>query len=123
MFSNGYGLLGTDHDVRNHITGLDRIIETPKLLKSSTGCTPGQFAFKLKWFEPLAMKYGPLFRGDGQRANNPRNRCKMYPRHVLLLALIRYYTRMAEAPCSHGSAWTSPACRNIEAWPPTCWSA
>ena len=56
---------------------------------------PGQFTFKLKWFEPLAMEYGPLFWGDEQRAGDPGNRCKLYPRHVLLLALIRYYTGMA----------------------------
>ena len=95
--SNGYGLLGTDHDTMwSHVAELDRIIETPKLLKSITGCTPGQFAFKLECFGPLAMEYGPLFRGDGQRAGDPGNRCKLYPRHVLLLALIRYYTGMAE---------------------------
>ena len=65
-FSNGYGLLGTDHDAMwNHIAELYRIIEAPKLLKGITGCTPGQFTFKLKWFEPLAMGYGLLFRGDG----------------------------------------------------------
>lgn len=75
----------------NHVSELDRLIETPKLLKSITGCTPGQFAFKLKCFEPLAMEYGPLFRGDEQRGGDPGNRRKMHPRHVLLLALIRYY--------------------------------
>ena len=95
--SNGYGLLGTDHDTMwSHVSELDRIINTPKLLKRITGCTPGQFAFKLKWFEPLAMEHGPLFRGDGLRAGDQGNRCKLYPRHVLLLALIRYYTGMAE---------------------------
>ena len=95
--SNRYGLLGTDHDAMwNHVAELDRIIETPKLLKSITGCTPDQFAFKLKYFEPLAMGYGPLFRGDGRRASDPGNRYKLYPRHVLLLALVRYYTGMAE---------------------------
>ncbi len=47
--SNGYGLLGTDHDTMwSHVSELDRIIETPKLLKRIAGCTPGQFAFKLK---------------------------------------------------------------------------
>lgn len=95
--SNGCGLLGTDHDTMwSHVSELDRIIKTPKLLKSITGCTPGQFAFKLECFEPLAMEHGPLFRGDEQRAGDPENRCEMYPRHVLLLALIRYYTGMAE---------------------------
>ena len=95
--SNGYGLLGTDHDTMwSHVSELDRIINTPKLLKRITGCTPGQFAFKLKWFGPLAMEHGPLFRGDGLRASDAGNRCKLYPRHVLLLALIRYYTGMAE---------------------------
>ena len=53
--SNGYGLLGTDYDAMwSHVTELDRIIKTPKLLKSITGCAPGQFAFKLKYFEPFA---------------------------------------------------------------------
>ena len=95
--SNGYGLLGTDHDTMwSHVSELDRIIETPKLLKRITGCTPGQFAFKLRLFEPLAMECGSLFRGDGLRASDPGNRCKLYPRHVLLLALIRYYTGMTE---------------------------
>ena len=95
--SNGYGLLGTDHDTMwSHVSELDRIINTPKLLKRITGCTPGQFAFKLKWFEPLATECGPLFRGDGLRASDPGNRCKLYPRHILLLALIRYYTGMTE---------------------------
>lgn len=95
--SNGYGLLGTDHDTMwSHVTELDRIINTPKLLKRITGCTPGQFAFKQRLFEPLAMEYGPLFRGGGSRAGDPGNRCKLYPRHVLLLALVRYYTGMAE---------------------------
>ena len=95
-FSNGYGLLGTDQDTMwNHVSELDRIINTPKLLKRITGCTPGQFAFKLKYFEPLAMECGPLFRGDVLRASDPGNRCKLYPRHVLLLALVRYYTGMA----------------------------
>ena len=96
--SNGYGLLGTDHDTMwSHVSELDRIINTPKLLKRITGCTPGQFAFKLKYFEPLAMEDGPLFRGDGLRASDQGNRCKLYPRHVLLLALIRYYAGMSES--------------------------
>ncbi|MCE2508332.1 MAG: hypothetical protein J4G04_03395 [Nitrosopumilaceae archaeon] len=73
-FSNGYGLLGTDHDAMwNHVAELNRIIETPKMLKKITGCTPEQFAFKLKYFEPLAMECGLLFRGDDQRASDPRD--------------------------------------------------
>ena len=117
--SNGYGLLGTDHDTMwSHVSELDRIINTPKLLKRITGCTPGQFAFKLKWFEPLATECGPLFRGDGLRASDPGNRCKLYPRHILLLALIRYYTGMTE-----GAGLTSPAWTSVPAWTSPAWTS
>ena len=75
---------------------LDYIIGTPKLLKKTTGCTPGQFAEILKDFERDVLARGPLFRGDGQSAGDRGNRCKLYPRHVLLLALCRYYTGLTE---------------------------
>jgi hypothetical protein len=40
--SNGYGLLGTDHDTMwSRVSELDQIIETPKLLKRITGRPPG----------------------------------------------------------------------------------
>ncbi|MBI1658817.1 MAG: hypothetical protein IS632_08635 [Thaumarchaeota archaeon] len=42
------------------------------------------------------MECGPLFRGDGLRASDSGNRCKLYPLHILLPALVRYYTGMSE---------------------------
>ena len=75
---------------------LDHIIGTPKLLKKTAGCTPGQFAEILKDFERDVLARGPLFRGDRQSAGDRGNRCKLYPRHVLLLALCRYYTGLTE---------------------------
>ena len=75
---------------------LDYIINTPKLLKKTTGCTRGQFAEILKDFERDVLARGPLFRGDRSSAGDRGNRCKLYPRHVLLLALCRYYTGLTE---------------------------
>ncbi len=75
---------------------LDHIIGIPKLLKKTTGCTRGQFAEILKDFERDVLARGPLFRGDSRSAGDQGNRCKLYPRHVLLLALCRYYTGLTE---------------------------
>jgi len=66
----------------------DRIVNTPKL-ERITGCTPGQPASTLKYFEPLTMNMGPC---SGWTAGNPKNRCKPYPWYVLPLA--RYYAGM-----------------------------
>ena len=97
--SNGYGLRHTDHDrMWDHGKELDRIIDDPKRLKSITGCTPGQFAFLRELFESYIKSAPdmPLFRGDARHAGKPGNRCKLFPRHALLLAAMRIYTGAGE---------------------------
>ena len=97
--SNGYGLRDTDHDqMWDHSKELDRIIADPKRLKSITGCTPGQFAFLLDLFD-LYIKNAPgmpMFRGDARHAGKPGNRCKLFPRHAILLVAMRIYTGAGE---------------------------
>ena len=97
--SNGYGLRHTEHDLMwDHVEQLDRIIADPERLKSITGLTPGQFEYHLNHFEAYVKSAPnmPLFRGDDRNAGKPGNRCKLYPRHILLLTAMRTYTAMKE---------------------------
>ena len=99
-FDNNYSLRGTEHDkMWDNVVELDRIIDDPKLLKSITGRTPEQFELILECFEVFSLRGGnmPLFRGNVNRAKDPGNRCKLYPRHALLLMLCRQYTGLTEA--------------------------
>ena len=89
----GYGLHHADHAER-----LDRIIADPGWLKSTTGLTPGQFAYHLNRFEAYVNRAPdmPLFRGDARHAGKPGNRCKLHIRHLVLLTTMRTYTAARE---------------------------
>ena len=97
--SNGYGLRHTEHDrMWDRVEQLDRIIADPERLKSIAGLTPGQFEYHRNRFEAYVKRAPdmPLFRGDDRNASKPGNRCKLYPRHILLLTAMRTYTAMQE---------------------------
>ena len=91
--SYGYGLRHADH-----AETLDRVIADPGQLRSVTGLTPGQFKYHLNHFEAYVKSAPnmPLFRGDARNAGKPGNRCKLPPKHVLLLTSMRTYTAARE---------------------------
>ncbi len=71
---------------------LDGIINNKKLLRGVTSLSKEVFEYLLDNFEKEIKKYkdAPLFRNNESRAEDPGNRCKLYPRHALLMCLIRF---------------------------------
>ena len=69
---------------------LDEIIRVGKNLHDATLKCREQFQYMLDRAEAWIRQSGksPLFRSDETRASDPGNRCKLYPRHALLMALM-----------------------------------
>ena len=68
----------------------DEIIRVEKNLHDATLKCREQFQYMLDRVEAWIRQSGksPLFRNDETRASDPGNRCKLYPRHALLMALM-----------------------------------
>ena len=71
----------------------DRAINDKKLLLCTTKCTHEKFLCILAAMTVWLNKHpeqAPLFRTDENNATQAGNRCKLYPRHVLLMVLQHY---------------------------------
>ncbi len=68
----------------------DDVIGVGKKLHDATLKGRGQFQYILDRAEAWIRQSGksPLFRNDETRASDPGNRCKLYPRHALLMSLM-----------------------------------
>ena len=69
---------------------LDDIIRDGDKLRPATLADCNKFRYMLERAERFLAHSGqmPLFRDDAGRASDPGNRCKLYLRHALLMALI-----------------------------------
>ena len=88
---NRYRTYGPDRDVHAaRLVVLDDIIGSPRRLRAVTLCSAEQFDYILHRYENWAKEHGklPLFWDDAGRESDPGNRCRLYMRHALLLALM-----------------------------------
>ena len=69
---------------------LDDIIRDGDMLRPATLADGPKFRYMLERAERFLVHSGqmPLFRDDERRASDPGNRCKLYLRHALLMALV-----------------------------------
>ena len=69
---------------------LDDIIRDGDMLRQATLADGPKFRYMLERAERFLRDSGqmPLFRDDERRASDPGNRCKLYLRHALLMALV-----------------------------------
>ena len=70
---------------------LDGIINDEALLHAATLHSREEFEYILGRFEEAIIKSedAPLFRNNEMRSDDPGNRCSLYPRHALLMCLLR----------------------------------
>ena len=70
---------------------LDDIISDETRLHAATLQSRKEFGVILKQFEDAIKKSkdAPLFRNNEKRSDDPGNRCSLYPRHALLMYLLR----------------------------------
>ena len=70
---------------------LDDIISDETRLHAATLQSNKEFEVILKQFEDAIKKSkdAPMFRNDKKRSYDPGNRCSLYPRHALLMYLLR----------------------------------
>ena len=70
---------------------LDDIISDETRLHAATLQSSKEFGVILKQFEDAIKKSkdAPIFRSDEKRSDDPGNRCSLYPRHALLMYLLR----------------------------------
>ena len=70
---------------------LDDIISDETRLHAATLQSSKEFGVILKQFEDAIKKSkdAPLFRNNEKRSDDPGNRCSLYPRHALLMYLLR----------------------------------
>ena len=70
---------------------LDDIISDETRLHAATLQSSKEFGVILKQFEDAIKKSknAPMFRNDKKRSYDPGNRCSLYPRHALLMYLLR----------------------------------
>ena len=70
---------------------LDDIISDETRLHAATLQSSKEFEVILKQFEDAIKKSkdAPLFRNNEKRSDDPGNRCSLYPRHALLMYLLR----------------------------------
>ena len=70
---------------------LDGIINDGALLHAATLHSREEFEYILERFEEAIIKSedAPLFRNNEIRSDDPGNRCSLYPRHALLMCLLR----------------------------------
>ena len=70
---------------------LDGIINDETLLHAATLHSREEFEYILERFEEAIIKSedAPLFRNNEMRSDDPGNRCSLYPRHALLMCLLR----------------------------------
>ena len=70
---------------------LDDIISDETRLHAATLQSSKEFGVILKQFEDAIKKSkdAPLFRNNERRSDDPGNRCSLYPRHALLMYLLR----------------------------------
>ena len=70
---------------------LDDIISDETRLHAATLQSSKEFGVILKQFEDAIKKSkdAPMFRNDEKRSYDPGNRCSLYPRHALLMYLLR----------------------------------
>ena len=70
---------------------LDDIISDKTRLHAATLQSSKEFGVILKQFEDAIKKSkdAPMFRSDKKRSDDPGNRCSLYPRHALLMYLLR----------------------------------
>ena len=70
---------------------LDDIISDETRLHAATLQSSKEFKVILKQFEDAIKKSkdAPLFRNNEKRSDDPGNRCSLYPRHALLMYLLR----------------------------------
>ena len=70
---------------------LDDIISDETRLHAATLQSSKEFGVILKQFEDAIKKSknAPMFRSDEKRSDDPGNRCNLYPRHALLMYLLR----------------------------------
>ena len=70
---------------------LDDIISDETRLHAATLQSSKEFEVILKQFEDAIKKSknAPIFRSDEKRSDDPGNRCNLYPRHALLMYLLR----------------------------------
>ena len=84
---------------------LDGIIRDGDKLRHVTLADGEQFRYMLERAKAFLTHSGqmPLFRDNASRVSDPGNRCKLYLRHALLLALIRKRTTPPKACLPHSS--------------------
>ena len=70
---------------------LDDVISDETRLHAATLQSSKEFGVILKQFEDAIKKSkdAPLFRNNEKRSDDPGNRCSLYPRHALLMYLLR----------------------------------
>ena len=96
------GLWKTRHDINipvdagraallHRLETLDGIINDGALLHAATLHSREEFEYILERFEEAIIKSedAPLFRNNEMRSDDPGNRCSLYPRHALLMCLLR----------------------------------
>ena len=96
------GLWKTRHDIDipvdagraallHRLETLDGIINDEALLHAATLHSREEFEYILERFEEAIIKSedAPLFRNNEMRSDDPGNRCSLYPRHALLMCLLR----------------------------------
>ena len=96
------GLWKTRHDINipvdagraallHRLETLDGIINDGALLHAATLHSREEFEYILERFEEAIIKSedAPLFRNNEVRSDDPGNRCSLYPRHALLMCLLR----------------------------------
>ena len=96
------GLWKTRHDIDipvdagraallHRLETLDGVINDEALLHAATLHSREEFEYILERFEEAIIKSedAPLFRNNEMRSDDPGNRCSLYPRHALLMCLLR----------------------------------
>ena len=75
----------------HRIETLDDIINDRTRLHAATLRNKKEFEYILKNLEKAIKesKDAPLFRNNEKRSDDPCNRCSLYPRHALLMCLLR----------------------------------
>ncbi len=76
--------------VLHRLEVLDDIIRDGDKLRQATLADGPKFRYMLERAERFLVHSGqmPLFRDDERRASDPGNRCRLYLRHALLMALV-----------------------------------
>ena len=75
----------------HRIETLDDIIDDKTRLHAATLRSKKEFEYVLRNLEKAIeeSKDAPLFRNNEKRSDDPGNRCSLYPRHALLMCLLR----------------------------------